>query len=53
MKFYGFMDHGQLDQEKPRLDHGPFVWIGLSTLEDGPNPSFLGPIDHGQLDQEK
>jgi hypothetical protein len=23
------MDHGQLNQEKSLLDHGPFVWFGL------------------------
>jgi hypothetical protein len=30
--FHGHLDHGQLDQEKSRLVHGPFVWIGLGTI---------------------
>jgi hypothetical protein len=31
--FRGPNDHGQLDQEKSHLDHGPFDLIGLGTID--------------------
>jgi hypothetical protein len=55
MKFYGFLEHGQLDQERLHLWSFRLDWTKYNrlSLEDGPNPTFRGPIDHGHLDQEK